>query len=177
MTLMTNNTAHPESLSLKQKVKKEAKEAFALSIYLGIWFCSLAFFAATALEERPIPLSIFGFAMIKAAICAKFMLIALAVHPIKIDKNHGVVFSLIFESLIYIAVVIALNYLEAGVHGLINGKEFITSMGEFGQSDPLRVFAMGILYWLIIWPYLIFLGLNITLGNNATLAILFGAKK
>ncbi|QWD91697.1 hypothetical protein [Polynucleobacter sp. MWH-Braz-FAM2G] len=174
---MTNNTTHSESLSFKQKIKKEAKEAFALSIYLGIWFCSLAFFAATALDERPIPLSIFGFAFIKAALCAKFMLIALAVHPIKIDKNHGVVFSLIFESIVYILVVIALNYLEAGVRGVINGKEFLISMTAFGQADPLRVFAMSILYWLIIWPYLIFLGVNITLGTNATLAILFGDKK
>jgi hypothetical protein len=87
---MTNNTISQSShLSLKEKLKEEAKKAFTLTIYFGAWFCAIAFFAATALEERPIPLSIFGFALIKAGIAAKFMLIAQAAYPIKLTKNMG----------------------------------------------------------------------------------------
>jgi hypothetical protein len=128
------------------------------------------------LDERPIPLSIFGFALFKAAICAKFMLVAQAAFPIKINKNHGVVGSLFLESVIYLLVVLGLNYLEAGVDGLIHGKEFIPSMAGFGQSNPLRVVAMSIVYWLIVWPYLLLTGLSLMLGSNATLEILFGKK-
>jgi hypothetical protein len=162
---------------LKIKIEEEMKKAFALSIYFGTWFCAITFMAATALEERPIPLSLFGFALIKAALSAKFMLIAQAVYPMKIDKESGIVKSLFLESIVYLAVVIALNYLEAGVHGLINGKEFISSMAAFGSGDPLRVFAMSIVYWLIVWPYLIFMGFNMVVGNTQTLAVLFGSKK
>jgi hypothetical protein len=162
---------------LKIKIEEEMKKAFALSIYFGTWFCAITFMAATALEERPIPLSLFGFALIKAALSAKFMLIAQAVYPMKIDKESGIVKSLFLESIVYLAVVIALNYLEAGVHGLINGKEFISSMAAFGSGDPLRVFAMSIVYWLIVWPYLIFMGFNMVVGNTETLAVLFGSKK
>ena len=162
---------------LKIKLEDELRKAFALSIYFGTWFCAITFMAATALEERPIPLSLFGFALIKAALSAKFMLIAQAVYPMKIDKESGIVKSLFLESIVYLAVVIALNYLEAGVHGLINGKEFISSMAAFGSGDPLRVFAMSIVYWLIVWPYLIFMGFNMVVGNTQTLAVLFGSKK
>ena len=175
--MTTNSSAPSEPLSLKQKLVEEMKKAFSLTLYFGIWFCAIAFMAATALEERPIPLSIFGFALLKAGISAKFMLIAQAAYPIKIDKQNGVVKSLILESIIYLVVVVALNYLEAGVHGLINGHEFISSMAAFGNSDPLRVVAMSILYWLIVWPYLILMGVNLILGNKETLAILFGSKK
>jgi hypothetical protein len=175
---MTNSTmVHPNKPSLKIKLEEEMRKAFALSIYFGTWFCAIAFMAVTALEERPIPIYIFGFALIKAALSAKFMLIAQAVYPIKIDKQSGIVKSLMLESLIYLAVVIALNYLEAGVHGLINGKEFISSMAAFGSGDPLRVLAMSIVYWLIVWPYLIFVGFNMVVGNTETLAVLFGPKK
>ena len=153
------------------------KKALSLTIYFGIWFCAIAFMAATALEERPIPLSIFGFALLKAGISAKFLLIAQAAYPIKVDKDYGVVNSLIFESIFYLIVVLALNFLEAGIHGLINGHPFISSMAAFGNADPLRIFAMSIVYWLIVWPYLIFTGVNIILGNKETLAILFGSKK
>jgi len=175
---MTNSTkAHSSKPGLKIKLEEEIRKALALSLYFGTWFCAITFMAATALEERPIPLSIFGFALIKAALSAKFMLIAQAVYPIKIDKQSGIVKSLLLESLIYLAVVIALNYLEAGVHGLINGKEFITSMAAFGSGDPLRVLAMSIVYWLIVWPYLIFMGFNMVVGDTETLTVLFGSKK
>ena len=175
---MTNNTvSQPNHHSLKDKLKEEAKKAFALTLYLGTWFCAITFFAATALEERPIPLSIFGFAIIKAGIAAKFMLIAQAAYPLKVNKEHGIVNSLIFESFVYLAIVLALNFLEAGVDGLFHGKEFIHSMAAFGNGEPIRIFAMAILYWLIVWPYLIFMGVNQAIGNTATLAILFGSKK
>lgn len=175
--MTTNIKVQSNKPGLKTKFLEEMKKAFALTLYFGIWFCAIAFMATTALEERPIPLAIFGFALIKAGISAKFMLIAQAAYPIKVDKDHGIVNSLIFESIIYIAVVVALNYLEAGLEGYIHGKEFITSMAAFGNSDPLRVLAMSIVYWLIVWPYLIFTGVNIILGNKETLAILFGSKK
>lgn len=175
---MTNAAAsNTKNRNLKEKLKEEAKKAFALTLYFGAWFCAITFMAATALEERPIPLSIFGFALIKAGISAKFMLIAQAAYPIKVNKEHGIVNSLVFESIIYIIVVIALNFLEAGVDGLMHGKAFIASMGAFGNGDPLRILAMSILYWLIVWPYLIFMGVNQALGNTATLEILFGSKK
>lgn len=172
-----NDVAQPNHRSLKEKLKEEAKNAFALTLYFGTWFCAIAFLAATVREERPIPLSIFGFALIKAGISAKFMLIAQAAYPIKINKEHGIVSSLLFESFVYLVFVLGLNFLEAGVDGLIHGKEFIASMKAFGNGEPLRIFAMSILYWLIVWPYLIFMGVNQALGNTATLAILFGSKK
>lgn len=172
----TNQTPLAQHHSLKDKAKEEFIKAFQLTIYFGVWFCALAFLAATSLNERPIPLSIFGFAIIKAAVCAKFMLIGQAIFPIKINKNHGIVNSLILESIVYLVIVLALNYVEAGVHGLINGKDFISSMAEFGRSNPLRVLAMSIVYWLIVWPYLLLAGFRLAVGSTASLEILFGHK-
>jgi hypothetical protein len=174
---MTNITSAPlEKHSLKQGLVEEAKKAFILTMYFGAWFCSLTLLGITTLDERPIPLSPFGFALIKAGICAKFMLIALAIFPIKVDKDDGVIKSLFIESIIYLVIVIALNYLEAGVEGLIHGKEFFISMSAFGQANPLHVLSMAIVYWLIVWPYLIFIAVKAKLGPSTTLAIFFGSK-
>lgn len=175
---MTNSAKNsPNKPGLKLKLEDEMKKALSLTLYFGIWFCAITFMATTALEERPIPLTLFGFALIKAGLSAKFMLIAQAAYPIKVDKAHGIVGPLFIESIVYIIVIIALNYIEAGVDGLIHGKEFITSMAAFGSGDPLRVLAMSIVYWLIVWPYLIFVGFNKVVGNTETLAVLFGSKK
>ena len=172
------NAAIPNSpkRSFKAGLIEEVKKATALSIYFGVWFCSLTFLALTTLDERPIPFTPFGMALIKGALCAKFMLIALAIFPITVDKNNGIIKSLLTESILYLIVVLSLNYLEAGIDGLIHGKAFFISMTAFGQGDPLRVLAMAIVYWLIVWPYLVFIGMNLKLGSNATVSILFGSK-
>ena len=114
--------SHSDPPGIKQKLENEMKKAFALSIYFGIWFCAITFMAATALEERPIPLPMFGFALIKAALSAKFMLIAQAAFPIKVHKENGIVGSLFIESIVYIIIILILNYIEAGVYGLMHGK-------------------------------------------------------
>lgn len=172
----TTQTPLLEKITLKQKAKEELLKIVHLTIYFGIWFCALTFLAATSLNERPIPLSIFGFALIKALLCAKFMTLAQTAFPIKVNRNNGIVGSLIFASIIYIFIVLGLNYFEAGMEGLIHGKDFITSMGAFGRANPLRVVAMMIVYWLIVWPYLLLIGANIVLGSSATLEMLFGHK-
>lgn len=172
----TTDQIQSKPKTFKEKAEEEAVKAFQLTIYFGIWFCALAFLAATMLAERPIPLTIFFYAIIKAALCAKFLLVGQAILPIKINKNNGIVGSLIIESLIYLVIVLGLNYLEAGIHGLINGKEFFTSMTEFGESNPLRVLAMAIVYWLIVWPYLLLQGFKLVIGSKASIEILFGHK-
>ena len=168
---------NPTFSNLKVNIENEIKKAFTLSIYFSTWFCALSFLVATLLDERPIPLSIFGFAIIKGALSAKFLLISEAAFPIKVSKAKGLVRSLLLQSLIYVAIVLFLNYLEAGIDGLIHGKNFFDSLRAFGQSNPLRVVAMCIVYWLIVCPYLVLIGLKISLGSTATIAILFGEKK
>ena len=100
-----------------------------------------------------------------------------AAYPLHIDKDHGIIPSLFRESLVYLVIVFLLNYLEAGVEGVFHGKEFIASLSSFGQGDPLHILALSIVYWLIVWPYLLFAGLKLALGDTATLQILFGNSK
>ncbi len=169
-------TSAPVKLSFKDKAKEEILKAFELTVYFSIWFCALTLLSVTTLHTQSLSFTLFGFAIIKAALCAKFMLIAQMVYPIKINQKSGIVNSLFLESLFYLLVVIALNYLEAGIDGVIHGKEFIASLADFGQSDPLHVLAMSIVYWLIVWPYLIFTGFKLALGTAATHELLLGKK-
>ena len=177
MNTTPNTNSNTKAHIFFEKVKEEAKKAFALSIYFGIWFCALAFLDIATIKDKPLSFSIFGFALVKAAISVKFLLIGQAIIPMKIDREHGIIRSLFVESLFYVLVVLALNYVEAGVHGLIDGRSFITSMADFGQSNPLKVLAMCIVYWLIVWPCLIFYCMKVIMGKEKIRALFFGDKK
>jgi hypothetical protein len=162
--------------SLRHRIKDEFVQASLLALYFATWFCAIAFFSFALLREAAIPISPFGLAIIKAGICAKFMLIGKAMFPLRVEANRGLVKSLFWHSIAYLGVVIALSFAESGIDGLLHGKSFLESVSSFGHGDPVYIAALSLMYWLIVWPYLIVLGLNQSLGNKAVRTILFGSK-
>ena len=171
-----NAPAQPAKPSLRHRIKDEFVQATLLALYFAAWFCAIAFFSFALLREAAIPITPFGLAIIKAALCAKFMMIGKAIFPLRVDANRGLVKSLFWHSIAYLGVVIALSFAESGIDGLLHGKSFLESLSSFGHGDPVYIAALSLIYWLIVWPYLIVLGLNQSLGNKAVRAILFGSK-
>jgi len=175
---MTDQNAPAQTVkpSLRYRIKDELVQASLLALYFAAWFCAIAFFSFALLREAAIPITPFGLAIIKAALCAKFMMIGKAIFPLKVDANRGLIKSIFWHSIVYLLIVIALSFLESGIDGLLHGKSFLESIASFGHGDPVYIAAISIMYWLIIWPYLIVLGLNQSLGNKAVRTILFGSK-
>jgi hypothetical protein len=56
------------------------------------------------------------------------------------------------------------------------GTHYCDSLMGFAQANLLRVIAICIVYWLTIWPYSTLIGLKISLGSTATIAIVFGDR-
>lgn len=161
---------------LRHRIKDEFVEASLLALYFAAWFCTIAFFSFALLREAAIPIAPFGLALIKAGLCAKFMMIGKAIFPLRVDANRGLIKSIFWHSIVYLLIVIALSFLESGIDGLFHGKSFLESLSSFGHGDPIYIGALSLMYWLILWPYLIVLGLNQSLGNKAVRTILFGSK-
>ena len=161
---------------LRHRIKDEFIQASLLALYFAAWFCAIAFFSFALLREAAIPITPFGLAIIKAGLCAKFMMIGKAIFPLRVDANRGLVKSLFWHSIAYLGIVLILSFAEAGIDGLLHGKSFLESLSSFGHGDPIYITALSIMYWLIVWPYLIVLGLNQSLGNTAVHSILFGSK-
>lgn len=169
-----NPPAKEAKPGLRYRIKDEFIQATLLTLYFASWFCAIAFFSFALLREVAIPISPFGLAIIKAALCAKFMMIGKAVFPLRVDANRGLIKSIFWHSIAYLGIVLALSFAEAGIDGLLHGKSFIDSVSSFGHGDPIYIAALSLIYWLIIWPYLIVLGLNQSIGDTAVRAILFG---
>ena len=162
--------------SLRHRIKDEFVQASLLALYFAAWFCAIAFFTFAILREEAIPITPFGLAIIKAGVCAKFMMIGKAMFPLRVDPNSGLIKSIFWHSIAYLGIVLALSFAESGVDGLLHGKSFMEAVSSFGRGDPVYIAALSLMYWLIVWPYLIVLGLNQSMGNTAVHAILFGSK-
>lgn len=161
---------------LRHRIKDEFIQASLLALYFAAWFCAIAFFSFALLREAAVPITPFGLAIIKAGLCAKFMMIGKAIFPLRVNANRGLIKSIFWHSIVYLGIVLALSFAEAGIEGLFHGKSFLESLSSFGHGDPIFIASLSIMYWLILWPYLIVLGFNQTHGNNAVRTILFGSK-
>ena len=161
---------------LRHRIKDEFIQASLLALYFAAWFCAIAFFSFALLREAAIPIAPFGLAIIKAGLCAKFMMIGKAIYPLKVDAKRGLIKSIFWHSIVYLGIVLVLSFTEAGINGLFHGKSFLESLSSFGHGDPIYIAALSLMYWLILWPYLIVLGLNQSLGDTAVHTILFGSK-
>jgi hypothetical protein len=174
------NSPNPPATEVKEglryRIKDEFVQASLLALYFAAWFCAIAFFSFALMREAAIPITPFGLAIIKAGLCAKFMMIGKAIYPLKVDARRGLIKSIFWHSIAYLGIVLALSFAEAGIDGLFHGKSFLESLSSFGHGDPVYIAALSLMYWLIIWPYLIVLGLNQSLGDKAVHAILFGSK-
>ena len=171
-----NPSANEAKPSLRYRIKDEFVQASLLALYFAAWFCAIAFFSFALLREAAIPITPFGLALIKAGLCAKFMMIGKALFPLHVDANRGLIKSIFWHSIVYLGIVLALSFAEAGIEGLFHGKSFLESLSSFGHGDPIFIASVSIMYWLILWPYLIVLGFNQTHGHNAVRTILFGSK-
>jgi hypothetical protein len=171
-----NAPAQTAKPSLRHRIKDEFVQASLLALYFAAWFCAIAFFTFAVLREEAIPITPFGLAIIKAALCAKFMMLGKAIFPLKVDANRGLIKSIFWHSIVYLLIVIALSFLESGIDGLLHGKSFLESITSFGRGDPIYITSIAIMYWLILWPYLILLGLQQSMGDEAVHTILFGSN-
>jgi hypothetical protein len=104
------------------------------------------------------------------------MMIGKAIYPLKVDANRGLIKSIFWHSIVYLIIVIALSFAESGIDGLLHGKSFLESIASFGHGDPIYIASLSLMYWLILWPYLIFLGLRQSIGDAVVSTILFGNK-
>ncbi|MGV0998251.1 MAG: hypothetical protein ACOYBQ_02845 [Fluviibacter sp.] len=142
--------------SFVQRVAKEAHNALRLTIYFGVWFSAIGLLTHEILRQEGLPFGHWGLAWIKAALCAKFMLIGQAMFPMPTGPTMKPFRAILPRSFVYLAVVFALSVLENGLDGLLHGRSFVASIMNFADGDPLYAFAMAWVYWMILMPYLLF---------------------
>ena len=141
--------------TIGQRIAGEAKKALRLTLYFGFWFSALTLLTHEILKQDGLPFGHWGLAWIKAAICAKFILVGQAVYPMQHSNGRDLWHIVLPRSLVYLAVVFALSVVEVVVEGYFHGETVLYSVQHFANGNPLYAFALAWVYWLILVPYLV----------------------
>ena len=72
----TTESSVRSKASFREKAGEELREFIILTAYLYVCFAALIYFKAAILQAQGVSYTHLGLAIIKAALCAKFMLVA-----------------------------------------------------------------------------------------------------
>jgi hypothetical protein len=151
--------------AIGNRVAEEAKKALQLTLYFWLWFSAIGLLTHEILRQHGLPLGSWGLAIVKAAICAKFVLIGQAIYPMRHTHGKDLWGIVLPRSFVYLIVVLLLSVLEAGIEGAWHGHGFLVGMGHFANGDLTYAFALAWVYWLILVPYLLMGSMDRLRGN------------
>jgi hypothetical protein len=167
------NGGEPSKVSISKRITDELVEFAVIAAYLYICFTAILFLKASILKTEGIAFAPFGFAAIKALICAKFASIGHALHVGERFKNLPLVWPTLYRSLVFLLLILILNALEEVVVGIMHGRSAADSLGAMGGGSLEQLFATSIVGLLILIPFFAFGVLGEAVGARNLVRVFF----
>jgi hypothetical protein len=166
--------------SVKERAVEELKELAVLAAYLWIFLAVFQIHRTLVLRGQ-VPGSELsyrtGFALFKALVLAKFMLLAETVWVVKTFKDKPLVYSILFKSAVYAAILLCMNILEEILLGMIYGKTPAQSMIEVGGAGVAGIALAGIIAFVVLIPLFAFREISDAIGTEELRSILLKRRR
>jgi len=170
------NSGQSEKTSLKQKAIHEFEDFASLFVYLAFFFCGLTAYSMLLLHEFHLSYFTFGFALIKAFVIAKVILIGQHMHLGKKQEAKPLFFPAVYKAFLFTLLVFGFHLIEEVVKHLLRGGQIGAAFHEMRIDDLL---ARSILVFCTFVPLFAFIELRRLIGEGKFLDLFFrrGATK
>ena len=166
-----------EKASLGKRAAHELKQFLVVAAYLYVCFTALAYLKAAILQAHGIAFAPFGFAAVKALICAKFISLGHAFHLGDRYKKQALIWPILHRSLVFVALLIVLNALEEVIVGHFDHRTVAASISELGGGTLHQAIATAILMLLILVPFFAFRSLSEVVGERVLFRLFFEPRR
>ena len=170
---MSNGTARP---ALRQRVAHELREFTVIAIYLFICFAALINMKAAILHAQGVAFSPYGPAAIKALLLAKFISVGNVLKLGRRFKNQGLIWLTLYKSLVFFALLLALNALEEIAVGLIHHRSIDESILAIAGGTLDQLVAASFVMLLILVPFFAFRTLGEVVGEDNLVCIFLHSR-
>jgi len=144
---------------------------------LFVVFSALTFYKSAILEAQGVNWLPWGFALIKALILAKFILIGGALQIGEGHRPKPLIWQIIHKSIAFLILVAGFTVIEEAVVGFIHGKTFWESMAEVGGGTTEEMIATVIIMFLVFLPLFAYCVFSEALGERALHRLLFEKRQ
>jgi hypothetical protein len=168
----TTQSKHPNA-SFRQKASEELREFIILTAYLYVCFAAVIYLKAAILQAQGAAYTPLGLAIIKAALCAKFMLVGRVFHIGERFKNHPLIVPTPHRSFAFLLLLVVLTLIEEIVVGTIHGRKILDSISEIAGGTFHPIVATVLIIFLILVPYFAFRSLGNIVGDKILVRLFF----
>jgi hypothetical protein len=153
---------------VKQRLRHELRNYALTVLYLSICFGAVQLYKAALLTEESLRYTTYGFALVKAVVLGKFLMLGEAVHAGSRTEGEPLLRGVLRGSLVLLLVLVVLTAIEELVVGAIHGVHPAQVLEEHVAGGRWAEFlAYCLLIWLFLMPYLALKHLSQLLGPEA----------
>jgi hypothetical protein len=152
--------------SIREKATEELIEFVILTAYLYVCFAAVIYLKASVLEAQGVAYTHLGLAIVKAALCAKFMLVGRAFHIGERYKNLPLIVPTLHKSFVFLLLLVVLTLIEEIVVGAIHGRTVLDSISAIAGGTFHQFVAIILIIFLILMPYFAFRSLGQIVGDK-----------
>jgi len=159
-------------IAVGRKLGHELQKFAVIFIYLYVCFGALMLYKTAILREQGIDYAPYGFAVIKALLLAKFILMG---HMAKLGeryKRRRFILVVAHKSLLFLIMLFVLTFIEEAVVGVVHGRTIGASLADVAGGTLPQILAVCVIMLLILIPYLAFRELDEVLGEGRLRQIL-----
>jgi hypothetical protein len=170
-----NRTA--AKISIGKRAAHELKEFLIIAAYLYVCFSALAYLKAAILESQGVVFAPFGFAAVKALICAKFLSIGYVFHLGERYKKKALIWPTLHRSFVFLALLVVLTMLEELTVGYLRHRALADSIAEIGGGTLHQAIATSVIMLLILIPFFAFRSLAEVIGGRVLFRLYFEPRR
>jgi hypothetical protein len=162
--------------TLVERARHELVQYLEVSAYLYVCFGVIILYKSSILHGQGIHFTPFGLAAVKALILGKFILIGLALKVGEREVPGRLLLDIIFKSMAFILVLIALSVIEEICVGLLHRRTIHDALAGLAGGTLPEAVATSLLLLLVLIPYFAFREIANGLGAGEMTRLLMARR-
>jgi hypothetical protein len=142
--------------NLKEKVIHEMKRMVIIFLYLALFFCAFATYRGLVMKEVGISSFHYGFALVKALVLAKVILLGQSVRTAKMLDDRPLIIPTFYKVVLFSLLTMAFEILEHVIGGLLHGKDVLSGIQEIVSVGRNELLARTLVVLSAFIPFFAF---------------------
>ena len=142
-------------------------------VYLFVCFGAITLHKTAVLHDVGISYAPWGFAVVKAFILGKFMLIG---HEIRLGErfnNRPLIYPTLYRSFVFLVFLLVLSAVEEAIAGALHGQTVVASISAVVGTRFFEILSSSFLMLLALLPYFAIRQLADTIGKGQLARLFF----
>lgn len=172
------NSAHPEKLSLKQRLVEEMRRLLAISVYLSIFFLVFRLYTNLVLDQLHINYFVYGLTVLKAVVLAKIILAADALRLGRRFHERPLIVPTLYNTVVFAVFALVSEIFEHLIVGaLLHGQGPAAVFAEIRDKGWPNLAGMTLVVFVAFIPFFAFREVERVLGEGTLFDLFFTRKR